>query len=47
MGGDLHLLHETHLANGQGILILFDVLVDPDGCPADKVRGENGQGSCK
>lgn len=47
MGGDLHLLLDAHLVKGQGILILFDVLVDPDGYPADKVRGENGQGSCK
>jgi hypothetical protein len=47
MGGDLHLLLDTHLAKGQSILILFDVLVDPDGCPADKVGGEYGQGSCK
>jgi len=44
MGGDLHLLLDAHLAKGKSMLILLGMLIDPGGCPADEVGGENGQG---
>ena len=44
IGSNLHLLFDTHLAERERVLTRQGMLLDPYGCPANKVGGENSHG---